>query len=181
MVPDGDGCRVATRNDGAPSVHRVGCASASNSPCLKFGRLNETSIATPRKCMSTQQGIRVIEGLYALFQRGDVPGIVAQLTDDIRWVSHMESNVPWSGDFSGKHRVPQFFKAMFEALEVEAFVPREWVAQGDTVVSIGEFACRVRSTGKTSRTRWAFVWTLRDGKVCSYEQFHGPELAAAFR
>ena len=131
--------------------------------------------------MNEQQNIKAIEGVYSAFGRGDVPGILAHLTDDIRWVSHMESVVPWSGDFSGKDRVPQFFKAIFQSVDVDVFTPQEWIAQGDTVVSLGEFGCRVRATGKASRARWVFIWRFRNGKICSYEQFHGPALAAAFR
>jgi ketosteroid isomerase-like protein len=138
-------------------------------------------LSTRNKNMNEQQNIKIIEGLYAAFGRGDVPGIVAQLTDDIRWVSHGESDVPWSGDFSGKHRVPEFFAAIFQSVDVQAFTPQEWIAQGDTIVSLGEFGCQVRATGKTSRSRWVFIWKLRNGKICSYEKFDGPELAAAFR
>ena len=66
-------------------------------------------------------------------------------------------------------------------MEVLDFAPKEWIAEGEQVVSIGEFAGRVRATGKTSRTRWVFLWKFRNGKVCSYEQFHDPAMAAAFR
>lgn len=131
--------------------------------------------------MSEQANIEIIQAIYAAFGRGDVEFILSQLTDDIRWTSHFEPIVPWAGDFSGKHSVPLFFQAIFESVEVKAFEPTEWIAQGDTVVSLGRFACQVRTTGKTASTRWAFIWKIRDGKVYSYEQFHEPALAAAFR
>jgi ketosteroid isomerase-like protein len=69
----------------------------------------------------------------------------------------------------------------FPVMDVEGFEPQEWVASGDMVVSIGEFACRVRATGKRARTRWVYIWKFREEKVCSYEQFHDPALAEAFR
>ena len=131
--------------------------------------------------MSTQQNVKLIQEMYAAFGRGDVAFIVGQLTGDVRWVSHLDGVVPWAGDFSGKDRVSRFFASIFQAVDVEAFEPKEWIAEGDTVVSLGEFACRVRGTGKRSRTRWVFLWKFREGKVCSYEQFHDPALAAAFR
>ena len=112
---------------------------------------------------------------------GDVAFIVGQLTDNVRWVSHFDAIVPWAGDFSGKDQIPRFFEAIFQSVDVEAFEPTEWIAKGDTVVSLGEFGCHVRKTGKKSRTRWIFIWKFRDGKICSYEQFHDPALAAAFR
>jgi ketosteroid isomerase-like protein len=127
------------------------------------------------------QQVKTIQDMYAAFGRGDVAAIVAQLTDDVRWVSHLESGVPWGGDFSGKARVPRFFEAIFQSVETEAFEPKEWVTEGSTVVSVGEYACKVCATGKRSRTRWAFIWKFRDGKVCSYEQFHDPAIATAFR
>ena len=131
--------------------------------------------------MGEQQNVKAIQDVYAAFGRGDVAFIVGQLTDDIRWVTHFDPIVPWAGDYSGKDRVPRFFDAIFKSVDVQAFEPQEWIAQGDSVASVGEFGCRVRATGKDVRTRWVFLWKFRDGKICSYEQFHDPALAAAFR
>lgn len=131
--------------------------------------------------MSTEENVKTIQDIYAAFGRGDVAFIVSQLTDDVRWVSHFDAVVPWGGDFSGTSRTPAFFDAIFQSVDVEAFEPQEFIAEGDTVVSVGEFACRVRATGKSARTRFAFIWKLRDGKVYSYEQFHDPAVAEAFR
>ncbi|MGD1278776.1 MAG: nuclear transport factor 2 family protein [Tepidisphaeraceae bacterium] len=131
--------------------------------------------------MDEQKNVKMIQELYAAFDRGDVAFIVNHLADDVHWISHLDAIVPWSGDFSGKDRVPRFFEAIFQSVDVEAFEPKEWVADGDTVVSLGEFACRVRRTGKKSRNRWVFIWKFRDGRICSYEQFHDPALAVAFQ
>jgi ketosteroid isomerase-like protein len=128
-----------------------------------------------------EQNVKTIQELYAAFGRGDVSFIVSKLADDVSWVSQTDSIVPWSGDFSGKDQIPRFFEAIFQTVEVEAFEPKEWISDGDAVVSLGEFGCRVRATGKRSRTRWVFIWKFREGKICSYEQFHDPALAAAFR
>jgi hypothetical protein len=130
--------------------------------------------------LSEQQNIETVGKLYEAFGRGDAGYIVDQCTDDVRWVSHFEPIVPWSGDFSGKANVGKFFQAIGENADIPRFEPKEFVASGDTVVSIGELDITVKSTGKSASTRWAFVWKLRDGKVYDYEQFHGPELAAAF-
>jgi uncharacterized protein len=59
--------------------------------------------------------LKTIQDLYAAFGRGDVDFIVSKLADDVRWVSHFESIVPWSGDFSGKERIPKFFEAIFQS------------------------------------------------------------------
>ena len=76
---------------------------------------------------------------------------------------------------------PEQREAAQDVEDVQAFEPQEWVSEGETVVSVGRFGCRVKATGKEALTRWVFLWKLREGKVYSYEQFHDPALAAAFR
>jgi ketosteroid isomerase-like protein len=46
---------------------------------------------------------------------------------------------------------------------------------------MGDFGCKVRSTGKASLSKWVFIWKFREAKVASFEQFHDPQLANAFR
>jgi len=131
--------------------------------------------------MSEQQNVESIQKIYEAFGRGDIGYIISQLTEDVRWVSHFEAVVPWAGDYSGKSNVPRFFDAIGQSVDVTSFTPGEFVAQGGTVVSVGEFGCRVRATGKSAHTRWVFIWKLREGRVFSYEQFHDPAIAQAFR
>lgn len=131
--------------------------------------------------MSEQSNIQIIKDMYAAFGRGDVQHIVAQLTDDVSWRANLDPVVPWSGDYSGKRNVPKFFDAIYSAVEVTLFEAQDWVAEGDSVVSLGRFGGTTRGTGKDINTRWVFIWKLRDGKVCSYEQFHEPALADGFR
>jgi ketosteroid isomerase-like protein len=130
--------------------------------------------------MSEPDNIARIVKIYEAFGRGDIGYIVEQLTEDVRWLTHIEPVIPWSGDFSGKSTVPRFFESIANSVEVTAFAPNEFVAQGDTVVSFGQFGCKVRATGKSTLTSWVFTWKFREGRVCSYEQFHDPAIAAAF-
>ena len=130
--------------------------------------------------MTEKDNTARIVKIYEAFGRGDIPFILEQLTDDVRWFTHNGPKVPWSGDFSGKANVPRFFAAIANSGEVTAFTPKEFVAQGDTVVSLGEFGYKVAATGKSSLTRWVFIWKLREGRVVDYEQFHDPALDATF-
>jgi uncharacterized protein len=130
--------------------------------------------------MSEQQNVERVGKIYEAFGRGDVGYILDQLADDVRWQTHLQPEVPWSGDYSGKGKVGKFFEAIANSVDVTAFRPGEFVAQGDSVVSVGEFGCRVRASGKSALTRWVFLWKFRDGRVASYEQFHDPAIAAAF-
>lgn len=122
-----------------------------------------------------------IEAIFEAFGRGDIPFILDQLTDDVHFVAHLDPVVPWSGDFSGKANVPRFFEALGSSIEVGDHPVNELVAQGDTVVAIGDVNFRARETGKEGSSSWVYIWKLRDGKVCSYDQFNDSGLADAFR
>jgi ketosteroid isomerase-like protein len=131
--------------------------------------------------MTEQDNTQRTEALFAAFGRGDVPFILDQLTDDVRWVAHLDPVVPWAGDHSGRAAVPGFFHALGGAVEVSAHPVHEIVAQGDTVVAMGDVTFRARATGRESTSSWVYVWRFREGKVCGYDQFNDPGLAAAFR
>jgi hypothetical protein len=98
----------------------------------------------------------------------------------VRWVAHLDPSIPWAGDYSGKDNVPQYFQALGSSVEVTAHTVSELVADGDTVVAIGDVSFRPRATGKEI-LKLVGTWKLRDGQVCGFDQFNDPGLAAAFR
>jgi hypothetical protein len=60
---------------------------------------------------------------------------------------------PGAATFQGKERIPYFFEAIFQSVDVEAFEPDEWIADGDAIASLGEFECRVRAADKRTQVR----------------------------
>ncbi len=75
--------------------------------------------------MSEKDHVARIVKIYEAFGRGDIPYILEQLTEDVRWLTHNGPLVPWSGDFSGKTNVPKFFAAIAGAGQVNAFTPND--------------------------------------------------------
>jgi ketosteroid isomerase-like protein len=118
--------------------------------------------------------------IFEAFGRGDVGYILDQLADDARFVSHLDSSVPWAGEYSGKDEVASYFQALGGSVEVADHPVDTLVAQGDTVVATGDVSFRVRETGKAGSSRWVYIFTLADGQVQSYDQFNDPGLATAF-
>ena len=129
--------------------------------------------------MQEKQNVQIVKDMYAAFNRGDIPFILGQLSPNVKWMSHLDPVIPWSGDRAG--RVPDFFKDINDSVEVQGFEPDEYVAEGNTVVSTGTFACAAKTSGRAASTKWTFIWKFTDGKVTSYEQFSDPELATIFR
>lgn len=131
--------------------------------------------------MSEQNNIQVIQHAYQCFGQGDVAGILNTLTDDVVWHVAPVENVPYTGTRNGKAGAGDFFAKLVEVEDVLKFEPREFIAQGDKVVVIGEYAARVKDTGREFETYWVQVFNLRDGKISNFTEYTDTAaIAAAF-
>ena len=115
--------------------------------------------------MSDKTSTDVVQQAYAAFGQGDIPALLSLLTDDVEWSLPGPSVIPWAGTRHGHEGVTEFFSMLGKTLEFEQFEPREFVAQGDTVVVLGYERSISKRTGRTLEQEWAHVYTLRDGKI----------------
>ena len=123
--------------------------------------------------MSEAQNTTVVQDAYAAFGRGDIPALLGLMADGIHWqpVIGTASHVPFSGERTGKAGVAEFFKRVAETEDFQQFEPREFVAQGDTVVAIGHYRATAKATGRAFDSDFVMVFTLRDGKVVAFREF----------
>ena len=124
--------------------------------------------------MDEPESVRTVRRLYAcFFGQGDIPGTLRLLTDDVDWwVAGPEEILPWAGTCRGRKQVGRFLVALTETLEIQAFEPRMFVAQGETVVVLGRELARVKPTDRLCETEWVMVFTLRAGKIARFRQYH---------
>ena len=121
--------------------------------------------------MSERTNTDVLQQGYEAFGRGDIPAVLDLLTDDVEWTQQGPSVIPFAGTRHGREGVAEYFSLLDENLEFEQFEPREFVAQGDTVVVVGFERSVIKATGHTIETEWAHVHTLRDGKIAKGRLF----------
>ena len=112
-----------------------------------------------------RQNVDVVQRTYEAVGRGDIPAVLDLLTDDVEWSLQGPSVIPFAGTRRGRQAVAEFFSLVGETLEFQQFEPREFVAQGDTVVVLGYEHNLIKLTGRTCEQEWAHVYTLRDGKI----------------
>jgi ketosteroid isomerase-like protein len=113
----------------------------------------------------------VVRETYEAVGRGDIPALLDLLTDDVEWTFQGPSAIPFAGTRRGREGVAEFFSLVGENLEFERFEPREFVAEGDTVVVLGFERSLVKPTGRTFEQEWAHLYALRDGKVAGFLAF----------
>ena len=121
--------------------------------------------------MSAQENTRLVRQAYQSIQAGDMQSFLNALAEDVQWQLPEMKNVPFAGMWRGHRGVEQFFGKVSETQEVIEFEAEEFIAQGDRVVVLGRFFMRVKATGKDSRSAWAHVWTIRQGRVTHFREY----------
>jgi hypothetical protein len=88
----------------------------------------------------------IIEQAYASFAAGDVPAALAAFADDIEWSE--PDGYPLAGTYVGPQAVLQdVFMRLGEIGDHFAVVPERFVADGDTVVALGNISWKHKDTG----------------------------------
>ena len=132
--------------------------------------------------MSEQDNLRVVQNLFECFGRGDVPGLLRLLDEDVDWHIEGPSEVPYFGPRRGHEGALDFFGKLSTSVEFESFAPEDFLAGGDRVVVLGSERGRVKATGRSFDNPWAMVFTLREGKITKFRSHEDTAaVAEAFR
>lgn len=112
--------------------------------------------------------LRVVQNLYAVLGHGDVPGLLALLHDDLEWTE--AERFPY---YSGTWRSPsEVVEKLLVPLARDwndfTVTPREFITEGDRVVSTGTYSATFKATGKPLTVAFAHFWTVRDGRVARF-------------
>jgi len=112
---------------------------------------------------------QIVQGAYQAFAEGDVPQVLALMDDKIEWTE--AEGFPLHGTYVGPQAVVEgVFMRLGEIGDEFTVTPTLFVAEDDTVVAIGTYSWKHRSTGKPAIVQMAHVWTFRDGKIISMRQ-----------
>jgi ketosteroid isomerase-like protein len=110
----------------------------------------------------------IIRSFYDKLAVGDAPGALGQMASDIEWITMWHYKV----DGRGPERVAEgLFKPLMAEWSSFALVPTEFIAEGDTVVSLGDFTGVHGVTGKKANARYAHVWMLKGAKITRFRQY----------
>ena len=116
----------------------------------------------------TMEPADIVRTFYDRLGAGDAHGALGLMAPDIEW------NTMWHYKVEG--RGPQavaegLFKPLMAEWSSFALVPTEFVVEGDTVVSLGDFTGVHGATGRSCEARYAHVWTVRNGMVARFRQY----------
>ena len=110
----------------------------------------------------------IVRSFYDRLAAGDAPGALGLMAPDIEWITMWHYKV----DGRGPQRVAEgLFKPLVAEWSSFALVPTEFITEGNTVVSLGDFTGVHGATGKKAEARYAHVWIVKDGKITQFRQY----------
>lgn len=120
--------------------------------------------------MTANDNVKVIQGVYEAFGRGDVRAILEVLTDDVDWASEAAdaSGAPWWGVRRGHDAVGRFFEEFGSTMDVEEFTPLSFAANDTDVLTVVRMHARSRATGTLVKMNLQHQFTFRVGKIAHY-------------
>jgi len=124
---------------------------------------------------------QIVQDAYAAFGRGDMPALLALLSDDIEWTFHGSIGLAYMGTVRGKPAVARWFGQVAELDGIQALEPREFFAGPDHVTVIGWERTQALPAGGMYETDWIHVFQVRDGKITRFVGCYDTAASAAAR
>lgn len=124
--------------------------------------------------MNEQENLQLVKRLHVRGRgQGYMEAVLNELADDVEWWADGPVDIlPWAGTHRGREGVANWFKVLNEAMEYQQFDPREFIAQGDTVVVLYHASGRARSTGRSFESDIIRLYTVRDGKLVRVRSYY---------
>lgn len=119
---------------------------------------------------SATSNIETVADIFACFGKGDVPAILAKLTDDVEWRHGGNPDIiPYAKPYFGKAGATEFFQTLGSSIAVKSLVPANFRMVGNDVHHEFHVEADVPATGKSFVADAEVVWGFdQNGKVCSY-------------
>jgi uncharacterized protein len=119
--------------------------------------------------MGVQDNVQAVKDGYQAFSRGDFPGLLALLTEDVEW--HHPGAYSLSGTYKGHNGVARFLEKIAQDFEILDLQTREFVAEGDRVLVLGWERAKIKATNRIYEADWIHAFTLRNGKVAKFREY----------
>lgn len=106
--------------------------------------------------------VPAVQSLYAAFARGDLPGVLALVADDVDWGFNggRPDLVPYHRPVRGKAELAGFFAALAEQVEFQDFTPGVVVDGGAHVVVEVHLRFALKATGRVVDQSQLHWWTF---------------------
>jgi ketosteroid isomerase-like protein len=116
----------------------------------------------------TQANIELIQTIYDALDSGDHDSVLDHVDDDIEVIA--TEGLPWSGHYYGREAAADFLRSIEEHVQV-SIETDELIDSGTSVAQVGRLIGHAHNTGLSFDTREIHIWTLRRGKVVTFQNY----------
>lgn len=125
--------------------------------------------------------VSVVQSMYDAFAKGDVPGVLAGLDEQVVW--NEAENFPYAdgNPYIGHDAIVNgVFARIGAEWEYWNLVDMSLSEMGtDKVFATGRYSAKNKRTGKTINAQFVHVWTLKDGKATQFQQYSDTKQVSA--
>jgi ketosteroid isomerase-like protein len=112
--------------------------------------------------------IETVRAFYTALGRGDAPVALGLMAEDIEWTTMWHYKV----EGRGPQKVAEgLLKPLMAEWSSFALTPAEYIADGNTVVSLGRFTGVHGASGRSVDAAYAHVWNVARGKIQRFRQY----------
>jgi uncharacterized protein len=137
--------------------------------CLGAGALCSLQENRKVRTMSLNH-VEIVRGGYGDFAKGNIPGVLAVFDPKIEWTE--TEGLPYGGIYIGPSEVVEkVFMRLGAEWDGFKVTPKEFLEAGERVIVLGQSSGTFKGTGKSFRSDFVHVWTVRSGKVVKFVQY----------
>ncbi len=132
------------------------------------------------------ENVAVVKEFYAELEKGNLPGAVDLIAEEVDWQSPVTRThppeIPWSSIRRTKQEVEAFFRELGQTVKPEGFELFQITAQDDRVVVEGKNKGTVHKNGRRYEHDWVMIFTIRSNKIIRLRHYYDTaDLVECFR
>ena len=125
----------------------------------------------------SQENIELFERSVDAYNRRDVDAVLEVLDPEVEWRPALPGLLAEEMVYRGHDGMRQMFHDLFDVLEEIHFDARDFRDKDDLVVAIGEMRVRGKASGAETRSPYANVGEIRNGKGFRIQGYLDPREA----
>jgi hypothetical protein len=122
--------------------------------------------------MVSAENVAIIKSIYDAFRAGDVAGVLGRMSPEIVW--HEAENFPYcdGNPYKGPDAIAAgVFARCIGEWDGFAVAMDNLIDGGDRIVALGRYRGTFKGTGRKMNPQAVHIWTLKDGKAVSFQQY----------
>jgi uncharacterized protein len=117
------------------------------------------------------RNVEPVKAAYAAFAVGDIPTVLGLMQHDIRWEEAENSPYDGSTAVGPDAVVEEVFMKLGSEWDGFTVTVEELLDCGDRVVAVGRYSGTYKQTGEPLDAQLVHIWTVRDGKLATFNQY----------